>query len=118
MLNNIGLRAKNIMNKIARQQQLQSKRIPNNIPGGPAKGKRESEFNQTALFVGAADEQAEHTTNMHPEYALEIAADHLAKDPAYYNDEINLANIQKGKQLKYKKDVFDNLKNNKQRKWN
>jgi hypothetical protein len=51
------------------------------IPGGLAAGRRASEFDRAALARGTAVE-LEHTDD--PRVAQEIAMDHLAEDPRYY----------------------------------
>ncbi len=86
-------------------------RIPSLIPGGPAKKKYEDQFNPIKLYVGAVEETKEHTTPDHMEYGVEIAADHLTKDPSYYDDELTKQNIQKASYL-IKKIRFNQLKTN------
>ncbi len=52
------------------------------IPGGLADGRDPSEFNQAALRKGQKVE-SEHTSDPHMQ--IEIAMDHLAEDPKYYD---------------------------------
>jgi hypothetical protein len=54
---------------------------PERIPGGMAEGRPDAAFPPDKLAAGAKVE-SEHTTE--PEVAQEIAKDHLAEDPNYY----------------------------------
>jgi hypothetical protein len=54
----------------------------NQMPGGVADGKRPEDFDQQALEKGTRMEM-EHTSDA--DVAREIAMDHLAEDPAYYD---------------------------------
>jgi len=53
------------------------------IPGGRAAGRKPSEFDADALAEGTRHEM-EHTTDQGERIAREIAMDHLAEDPKYY----------------------------------
>lgn len=68
------------------------------IPGGLADKRQPNDFNSKALKKGLKVE-LEHTRD--PNIALEIAMDHLAEDPAYYD---KLAKMEKGelKEMKLK----------------
>ena len=59
-----------------------SKRAEEVIPGGKAEGKSPSDFNPKALAKGTKVEM-EHTKDR--ALAREIAMDHLAEDPKYYD---------------------------------
>lgn len=54
---------------------------PNQLPGGRAEGLPDSAFDPRELDVGT-DHELEHTDD--PAIAREIAKDHLAEDPRYY----------------------------------
>lgn len=57
------------------------KAAPDHLSGGKADGRRPEEFDAKALAEGEKHER-EHTQN--PALAREIAMDHLAEDPRYY----------------------------------
>lgn len=68
-------------------------RIPAKIPGGGAKGKKLKDFSPLALEIGMIHEMKEHTSPNHADIAQEIAGDHLAEDPNYYNDDMTSNNL-------------------------
>lgn len=59
-----------------------TRRNPERLRGGEADGMSPSEFDAQSLDIGTRHEM-EHTDD--PEIAREIAMDHLAEDPAYYD---------------------------------
>lgn len=69
--------------------------------GGLGDYKPDSKFDPLELKKGIEDEEGEHTADK--QIAIEIAKDHLSKNPHYYSDLEKLSKIQEKKIFKYPK---------------
>jgi hypothetical protein len=86
------------------------------VRGGLAKNRKPSDFDLDDLASGA-DIQMEHTDD--PEFAIDIAMDHLEEHPDYYDDEIGLPAMERDLEDEdgeddddYEDDEYDNDDNN------